>query len=121
MPPRAPIKRSLHFPSAGPSIPRPRVNPSNFAHPKPHLASYHFDQKYPSFDDYIPPPTPASPKLPKRRQPAFNPGGFGLQAAPTPAVGIEMDKGKHKAFDEIEADEGKKEGKEEAEACYVVG
>jgi len=32
-----------------------------------------------------------------------------------------MDKGKHKAFDEIEADEGKKEGKEEAEACYVVG
>jgi hypothetical protein len=121
MPPRActPIKRALHFPSAGPSVPRPRVNQASFTHPKPHLASYHFDQKHPSFDDYVSPPTPSAPRLPARRQPAFNPGGFGLQAAPTP-LGVEMDKGKHRAFDEIEADEGKKEGKEEAEACYVV-
>ena len=42
-----------------------------------------------------------------------------MQAAPTP-LGVGMDKGKHKAFDDIEMDEGKKEGKEEAEACYVV-
>jgi hypothetical protein len=29
-------------------------------------------------------------------------------------------KGKEKALDEIAADEGKKEGSNEAEACYVV-
>jgi hypothetical protein len=33
------------------------------------------------------PSAPRAPQLPKRRQPAFNPGGFGMQSAPPPAPG----------------------------------
>lgn len=33
------------------------------------------------------PAAPRAPQLPKRRQPAFNPGGFGMQSAPPPAPG----------------------------------
>lgn len=90
---------------------------------------------FPFLDSETLPPT--SPQLPPRRKPAFSPGGFGLQSqpAPAPAPTSAWQKGKdrerqvdeiQKKDDEIRREEerieGKspKEGREEAEACYVV-
>lgn len=120
--PRPPLPRNLNL---------PRWNP-----PKPHLAKYHPPPPHPTtaHAHFLP---PTSPQLPPRRKPAFNPGGFGLQSqpAPAPAPTSAWGKGKEREMqvDEIqkkddelrreeERIEGKspKEGREEAEACYVV-
>lgn len=98
MPPRAPLPRNLHLPT------HTTVKPTWVA-PKPHLAHLHLDTPPPSQPSFHP---PQSPQLPPRRQPAFNPGGFGLSG------GSFSSKGKQKAVEEVEAKEG------EAEACYVV-
>lgn len=118
-----------------PPLPR-NLNIPRWKPPKPHLAKYHPPPPRPATDfPHFHPPT--SPQLPPRRQPAFNPGGFGLQSqpAPAPAPTSFWDKGKERErqIDEIqkkddqlrreeEMIEGKspKEGREEAEACYVV-
>lgn len=119
--PRPPLPRNLNL---------PRWNP-----PKPHLAKYHPPPPHPTTAHHFLPPT--SPQLPPRRKPAFSPGGFGLQSqpAPAPAPTSAWQKGKdrerqvdeiQKKDDEIRREEerieGKspKEGREEAEACYVV-
>nr|KIR46781.1 homoserine O-acetyltransferase [Cryptococcus bacillisporus CA1280] len=117
-----------------PPLPR-NLNVPRWKPPKPHLAKYHPPPPRPTTDyPHFHPPT--SPQLPPRRQPAFNPGGFGLQSqpAPAPAPTSFWDKGKERErqIDEIqkkddqlrreeEMIEGKspKEGREEAEACYV--
>ncbi|WWD04584.1 homoserine O-acetyltransferase [Kwoniella europaea PYCC6329] len=128
MPPRASLPRSIQLPS----------NKPTWKPPKPHLASYHppspSSSSTSSTNHFIP---PVSPQLPARRKPAFNPGGFGLQSSPKPAPAPGSWKGKEKAREaqleeirkrdeEIRRDEerlegrqSKKDGKEEAEACYV--
>ncbi|WVO13886.1 homoserine O-acetyltransferase [Cryptococcus depauperatus] len=102
-------------------------------HPKPHLAAYHQPSPSVSSSAFNP---PISPQLPPRRKPAFSPGGFGLQTSPVPAPPPSSPWSKseererkvdtiQKRDDEIRRDEerieGKplKEGREEAEACYV--
>lgn len=129
-----------HSPPSLPAMTRPplprNLNIPRWKPPKPHLAKYHPPPPRPTTDyPHFHPPT--SPQLPPRRQPAFNPGGFGLQSqpAPAPAPTSFWDKGKERErqIDEIqkkddqlrreeEMIEGKspKEGREEAEACYVV-
>ena len=73
-----------------------------------------------SYSTFIP---PTSPELPPRRQPIYNPGGFGLQSHPA--------KGKERALDQIKKRdtkigkderrlEGRSEDEREPEACYVV-
>ncbi|ODO06845.1 homoserine O-acetyltransferase [Cryptococcus amylolentus CBS 6273] len=112
----------------------PRHLPLSWKAPKPHLAAYHppspaINSAAPQFNP------PVSPQLPARRQPAFSPGGFGLQSTPAAAPSPQSwGKGKEReaAIDEIQRKddairreeemlEGKqpKEGREEAEACYV--
>lgn len=121
MAPRNCISRSIHVAaaSATPAATTPRLHrtavgsSSKLFHPKPHLANYH---QQPLQASATPIPTPVSPRLPPRRQPAFNPGGFGLQSQPTQ----QSLKGKERAFSELVKDEQAKEGREEAEACYVV-
>lgn len=100
MPPRAPsLPRNLHLPTH-------KTVKQTWLAPKPHLAHLHLDTpplttSQPSFHP------PQSPQLPSRRQPVYNPGGFGLGAS-------DHSKGKQRAVEEVEAKEG------EAEACYVV-
>jgi hypothetical protein len=100
MPPRAPLPRSLHLPShtTASAIPTWKA-------PKPHLANLHHDVPPPFQQSFQPPQTP---QLPPRRQPIYNPGGFGLGGS------YKNDKGKQKAVEDVEAKEG------DAEACYVV-
>ncbi|WVW86942.1 homoserine O-acetyltransferase [Kwoniella bestiolae CBS 10118] len=129
MPPRATIPRSIQLPTTKPT----------WKPPKPHLASYHPPSpslSSSSANHFVP---PTSPQLPPRRKPTFNPGGFGLQSSPRPAPSPGSWKGKQKQTsreveleeirkrdDEIRRDEERlegresgKDGKEEAEACYV--
>lgn len=122
MPARA-LARSLHFSASTSKTP---VS-TPFPHPKPRLAEYHLDPSpSPSYLNASPPfISPTTPHLPPRRQPAYNPGGFGVQAHPG--------KGKERAITEVErrdAEIGREErlldgrvaeGKEESEACYLVG
>ena len=100
MPPRAPLPRSLHLPSHTTASAKP-----TWKAPKPHLANFHHDTP-PTFQQSFQPPQ--TPQLPPRRQPIYNPGGFGLGGS------YKNDKGKQKAVEEVEAKEG------DAEACYVV-
>lgn len=98
MPPRAPLPRSLHLPT--------HTTKPTWKAPKPHLAHLHLDTPPPFQNSFKPPQTP---QLPSRRQPAYNPGGFGLGGS------FKSDsKGKQKAVEDVEAKEG------DAEACYVV-
>ncbi|WWD20317.1 homoserine O-acetyltransferase [Kwoniella shandongensis] len=139
MPPRATLPRSLQLPSSKPPTSLPSWKP-----PKPHLAAYH-PPSSPGPSTYTPSFTPPlSPQLPPRRKPAFSPGGFGLQSQPQPAPSARLwdggGKGKEKELtrkereveeirrrdEEIRKDEERlegrppvKDGKEEAEACYV--
>ena len=100
MPPRAPLPRSLHLPSHTTASAKP-----TWKAPKPHLANLHHDVLPPFQQSFQPPQTP---QLPPRRQPIYNPGGFGLGGS------YKNDKGKQKAVEDVEAKEG------DAEACYVV-
>lgn len=100
MPPRAPLPRGLHLPSHTTASAKP-----TWKAPKPHLANFHHDTPPPFQPSFQPPQTP---QLPPRRQPIYNPGGFGLGGS------YKNDKGKQKAVEDIEAKEG------DAEACYVV-
>jgi hypothetical protein len=100
MPPRAPLPRSLHLPSHTTASAKP-----TWKAPKPHLANLHHDVPPPFQQLFQPPQTP---QLPPRRQPIYNPGGFGLGGS------FKNDKGKQKAVEDVEAKEG------DAEACYVV-
>ena len=100
MPPRAPLPRNLHLPT------HTTVKAQTWKAPKPHLAHLHLDTPPQTQPSFLP---PQSPQLPSRRQPVYNPGGFGLGAG-----GGYNAKGKQKAVEEVEAKEG------EAEACYVV-
>jgi hypothetical protein len=100
MPPRAPLPRSLHLPSHTTASAKP-----TWKAPKPHLANLHHDVPPPFQQSFQPPQTP---QLPPRRQPIYNPGGFGLGGS------YKNDKGKQKAVEDVEAKEG------DAEACYVV-
>ncbi|KAK8849688.1 homoserine O-acetyltransferase [Kwoniella newhampshirensis] len=137
MPPRATLPRSVQLPSSKPAS-LPKWKP-----PKPHLAAYH--QPSPGPSTHTPSFTPpVSPQIPPRRKPAFSPGGFGLQSQPQPAPSARSwgggGKGKEREMtkrereveeirrrdEEIRKDEERlegrppvKEGKEEAEACYV--
>ena len=101
MPPRAPLPRSLHLPSHTTASAKP-----TWKAPKPHLANLHHDTPPPFQQSFQPPQTP---QLPPRRQPIYNPGGFGLGGSYKNDV-----KGKQKAVEHVEAKEG------DAEACYVV-
>jgi hypothetical protein len=100
MPPRAPLPRSLHLPTHTTTKPTWKA-------PKPHLAHLHLDTPPPFQNSFQPPQTP---QLPPRRQPAYNPGGFGLGGS----FKFDDPKGKQKAVEDVEANEG------DAEACYVV-
>ncbi|ORY34714.1 Alpha/Beta hydrolase protein [Naematelia encephala] len=132
MPPKPPLPRSLHLTAKPAVISSPAK--TKFPHPKPHLARYHLEaSSVPSTFPTPPFSPPASPKLPARRQPAFNPGGFGLAGGQqsSSSSGSWKGKGKEKerAIDELRKRDEEigrdemiiegKEGKEEAEACYV--
>ena len=122
MPARPNIVRALHVPASTSKPPLPAFAPH--AQTQNPSANYHLKPSpRASFSrlraEFIP---PVSPQLPPRRQPTFNPGGFGLQVHPG--------KGKERAVEEVErrdAEIGRderrlenRENEEEEEACYVV-
>ena len=145
MPPRPSIPRSIHLPSvtgaqassslasSSSGIPRPPRTTSNatstLTHPKPHLAAYHLSAP-PNFESHVQRATPLAPQLPTRRQPAFSPGGFGLQSAPKPQrlpTPLDLSASEHaeESLANLEREIAVGQGtnvkeKEEAEACYVV-
>jgi hypothetical protein len=115
MPPKLPLPRALHIPSTPP--PRPAQSQS-WLHPKPHLAAYSHESSSSHINDsHLHFKAPTAPRLPPRRQPIYNPGGFGLGAHHAPVATPNKGKGKEVDEDNVK---GEMNGKDEDEACYVV-
>lgn len=140
MPPKP---RGLHLPSAAT---KPRILPR-----KPHLSKLHLDSTVlaqqansPLAGINAPFVPPVAPQIPRRRRPAFSPGGFGLTSSSVPRAPDVRGLGRpitRTAEQEAEARaatvaeiarrdqviandelalEGKQKDEGEAEACYIV-